>query len=339
MTFQVAVAAPLVALFVACKPDSRTCSEAPRADAEAAVGSYDVVHGWPELSAGMVLGQVSGVAIDSRGDVFVFHRPGHPWFGDAITDTIQSPAILRLERRTGTILSALGGDGLFTMPHGLRIDSHDRLWVTDVGTHTVRKLSADGAVLLQVGTPGEAGQDATHFNQPTDVYPAEDGSFYVADGYGNARIAKFSEVGEFLFEWGTRGEAPGQFDTPHSIAGDAHGRIYVADRGNGRLQVFDAEGRFLDAWKSQALGRPWAVAVAPDESIYVVDGGDQVPEPPDRAAVIHLDRSGRVLERFASFGNRDGQLYWGHAIAVDRSGDVFVGDVYYGMRVQRFARR
>ncbi len=327
MTCRLSVAVPLVALLVACKPDNQSCSDLPHMDAAAAVGSYQVIHGWPALPTGMALGQVS------------VHRPGHPWFGDAITDTIRSPAILRLDARSGAILAALGGDGMFAMPHGLRIDAHDQLWVTDVGTHTVRKLSSDGTVLLEVGTPGEPGADATHFNQPTDVYPLEDGSFYVADGYGNARIVKFSEAGEFLFEWGTRGAAPGQLDTPHSIAGDAHGRIYVADRGNARLQIFDPEGHFLDAWQSNALGRPWAVTVGPDESIYVVDGGDQLSEPPDRAAVIRLDRSGRVLERFASFGNRDGQLYWGHDIAVDKSGDVFVGDVYYGMRVQKFTRQ
>lgn len=312
-----------------------------QADTEASTtgqGPYAVVHGWPALAEGYVLGQVSGVAVDSQGDLLVFHRADHPWLANPDTVIISEPTLLRLNPTTGAILTSFGMSQ-FIVPHGLRVDAHDHLWVTDVGTHQVFEMSHEGQVLRSLGTAGEPGADATHFNQPTDVAVApDDGTIYVADGYGNSRVVQFGADGTFVRAWGTLGNGPGEFDTPHSIALDAGGRIYVADRGNARIQRFDRSGQFIDQWQSAELGRPWAVTLAHDGSVFVVDGGDQNPVPPDRSRLLRLDQSGNILEKWSSFGNYDGQLYWGHAIAVSMSDDVFVGDVHYGMRVQKFSR-
>jgi peptidylamidoglycolate lyase len=287
-------------------------------------GAYRVVHGWPLLPEGFAFGQVSGVGVDSHNHVLVFHR------GD--------PPLMCFDGKTGKLLRSWG-EGMFTTPHGLAVDHQDNLWVTDVGHHQVYKFSHDGALLMTVGEKDVPGLDGRHFNKPTDVAVAPDGSFYVSDGYGNSRVAKFSASGKFLFDWGRKGDQPGEFDLPHGISLDSQGRVYVADRGNARVQVFDPNGKFLAQWKSAELGRPWDVTVGPDGLAYVMDGGDMNPKPPDRGRVLILNLDGKVLDEFGSFGSYDGQFYWGHAVAVAANGDVYAADVNVGMRVQKFTRR
>ena len=212
----------------------------------------------------------------------------------------------------------------------------DNVWLTDRALQQVFKFSHDGRLLMTLGTERAAGLDGAHFNKPTDVAFAADGSIYVSDGYGNNRIAKFSADGKFLLDWGRKGQGPGEFDLPHNVAVDAQGLVYVADRSNSRIQVFDANGKFLRMWKSEELGRPWGLAIGPDNLLYVVDGGDLKPAPPDRGRVLKLDLQGRILAKWSRFGNYDGQIYWGHDLAVGKDGAVYVGDVYHGMRVQKF---
>ena len=286
-------------------------------------GSYQVVHGWPQLPDGFALGQVSGVGVDSHNHVFVFHRGDRP--------------ILCFDAGTGKILASWG-DGLFTIPHGLTVDSRDNVWVTDVGNHQVFEFSHNGELLMTLGAKNVPGLDGNHFNRPTDIAVAPSGEFYVSDGYGNNRVAKFSPQGKFLFDWGTKGAQPGQFDLPHGIALDPQGHVYVADRSNGRVQVFDGDGKFLAQWKGPEMGRPWALTVGPDGYLYVVDGGDLNPKPPDRGRVVRLDLQGKVLDQFGTFGSYDGQFYWAHDVAVARDGAVYVTDVHLGMRVQKFVR-
>jgi len=298
---------------------------------------YSVVHGWPVLPDGMVLGQVSGVAVDSHNHVFVFHRAENSWASDK-AHPITVPAILCFDGASGKLLASWG-ENRFLEPHGLRVDTHDNVWVTDRALQEVFKFSHDGKLLLTIGTERVAGVDATHFDKPTDIAFASDGSFYVSDGYGNNRVAKFSSDGKFLFDWGHKGQGPGEFDLPHSVAVDAQGNVYVADRSNARIQVFDANGKFLKAWKSPELGRPWSLAIGPDNLLYVVDGGDLKPAGPDRGQLLKLDPSGKILAKWSRFGNYDGQIYWGHDLAVGKDGAVYVGDVYYGMRVQKFVPR
>ncbi len=284
---------------------------------------YVVVHGWPRLPEGFALGQVSGVGVDSHNHVFVFHRGIHP--------------ILCFDGASGKLLASWG-DGMFGTPHGLKVDQQNNVWVTDVGHHQVFKFSHDGELLMTLGARDVPGLDGKHFNKPTDVAIAPNGDFYVTDGYGNSRVAKFSSTGHLLFDWGSKGKGPGQFDTPHGIALDEQGHVYVCDRGNARVQVFSGDGKFLAEWKSDELGRPWGIAIGPDHYAYVVDGGEGNQTPPDHDHIVKLDLAGHILARWSSFGKYDGQLYWGHDIAVGPDGAVYAGDVYVGMRVQKFVR-
>jgi peptidylamidoglycolate lyase len=156
---------------------------------------------WPELQAHSTLGQATGIGVDTLNRVFVFHRAGREWQEPFPAEAIQADTVFVFDGDTGTLLSSWGA-GLFMMPHGLSVDADDNIWVTDVGSHQVHKLSADGEVLLTLGQSGEQGNDEFHFAQPTDVAFAKDGGVYVSDGYINARVIKFSKDGDFLFEWG-----------------------------------------------------------------------------------------------------------------------------------------
>ena len=321
---------------LACSPHR---AAVPSAEPEAAARSpaYRVVHGWPQLPPGELLGQVSGVGVDSRGTVIVFRRARRTWPLDDVlsTDSIGAPTILLFDAASGRQVGAWGA-GRFAMPHGLAVDQEDNVWVTDVALHQVFKFTRDGVPLLALGERGVPGDDSLHFNRPTDVAVAPDGSFYVSDGYRNSRVVRFSRDGRYLFSWGRKGSGPGEFQVPHGIARDGAGHVYVADRSNARIQVFDSAGRFLAEWKGPELGTPWAVRVGPAGEMYVVDGGDQPATPPDRARILRLTRQGRVIESFGSFGNYDGQFVWPHAVAVAMDGTVYVGDVSTGMRVQKF---
>jgi len=295
---------------------------------------YRVVHGWPLLPEGHILGQATGVAVDSRNNVFVFHRAGREWTEPFPSAPIPFPTIAVFDGTSGMPLASWGKD-LFIMPHGLTIDASDNVWVTDVGHHQVFKFTHDGRLLLTIGTAGVPGADDTHFNLPTDVAVLSDGSFYVSDGYANSRVMKFSATGKFLFQWGSKGAGPGQFDLPHAIATDANGNVYVADRSNARVQVFDAKGEFVSEWKNPQLGRPYSVAIGKTGDAFVVDGGDQPEALPDRSRAFRLSLGGSIEKTFGRFGNYDGQFRLAHDIAVAPNGSVYVVDAW-GMRVQKF---
>ncbi len=300
----------------------------------AAVAEYRVVHGWPELPPGEILGQATGVDTDSKRNVWVFHRADRLWTEPFPKEPIAGTTLWVFDAATGRRIAALGS-GRFIMPHGLTIDADDNVWVTDVGLHQVFKLAPDGSRLLVLGEAGVAGDDAKHFNMPTDVAISPDGDVFVSDGYGNARVVKFDSDGKFLQAWGTRGHGPGELDTPHGIALDAAGRVLVADRANSRVQVFDQSGKFIAQWKAAAIGRPYAVAPASGGRVFIADGGDQPTSPPDRGGVAMTDSNGQVLGRFGRFGNYDGQFRLAHDLAVAGDGSILVVDAW-GQRVQKF---
>ena len=184
---------------------------------------YHVVHGWPVLPDNTILDEVSAVAVDSHDDVFVLQRVGRKWpeTGPMDQTPISVPTIFVFDGRSGRLLNKWG-ENILALPHSITIDSNDNVWITDVALNQVFKFSHDGKLLLKLGEAGVAGDDATHFNRPSDVAVSPDGSFYVSDGYENSRIVKFSADSKFLFQWGSKGKDAGQFDLPTllpSIAG------------------------------------------------------------------------------------------------------------------------
>lgn len=325
-----------VGLFLGLIAALATDAQSTPASGLAGTQEYRVVHGWPALPEGEVLGSVAGIGVDSRGEVFVFHRAGRTWPKSDVLDLspIPRPTVDIFDGHSGLLLRRWGA-GLFAMPHGLTIDNQDNVWLTDVALQQVYKFSADGRLLLTLGERGVAGADARHFNRPTAVAVAGDGSFYVSDGYKNTRVMKFSADGKFLFQWGTKGTGPGQFDLPHWVALDASGNVYVADRSNQRIQVFDSAGHYLSQWAGKQLGRPYAIAIDKSGTAYIADGGDQPDGPPDRSAWVLGRLDGTPLVRVGRFGNYDGQFEMAHSIAVDGKGAVYVGDIT-GARVQKF---
>jgi peptidylamidoglycolate lyase len=179
-------------------------------------GSYELVKDWPKLPEGFILGSPTGLGVDSDNNILVFHRASRAWVNPVPETRIMENTILTLDKNTGEILKSWGTD-LFIMPHGLEVDEKDNIWVTDVALHQVFKFSSSGKLLLTLGEANISGNDATHFNLPTDIAVASDGSFYVSDGYGNSRVVKFAKDGTYLFEWGKPGKGNGEFKIPHSI--------------------------------------------------------------------------------------------------------------------------
>lgn len=296
-----------------------------------------VVHGWPILPTGRTLGMLAGVAVNSRNEVFVFDRGTHGWKAPLPVDPIKEPTISVFDGASGRLLREFGAN-LFAMPHGISIDRHDHLWVTDVGLNQVVELDPTGKVLQTLGTRGVAGSDDRHFDKPTDVAFTRDDGILVSDGYGNARVIEFDKDGRYRRQWGTAGKGRGQSHIPHAIAVDAGGRVLVADRENDRVELFDRSGRYLTEWKSPAIGRPFGLAALKDGRIAILDGGEQPDSGPDRAGLAIVDRAGRVLERAGRFGNYDGQFWGAHDVAAGPDGAIYVVDIA-GQRVQKFVNR
>ena len=277
--------------------------------------------------------EVSSVAVDSAGNVLALERGGRVWPDSDVLDQtpIARPTLFAMHGRTGSQL-VQWGQGRFALPHSVTVDREDNVWVTDVALHQVFKFSPDRRLLLTLGERGVAGNDGAHFNRPTDVAVAADGSFYVSDGYGNNRVVKFAADGKFLLTWGTKGKGPGQFDLPHGIALDAAGRVFVVDRQNARVQVFDGGGHSL-AWNSPPLVNPQDIAIGTDGTVFVTDIGDE--RSPDRSGIYVMRADGSLVGRFGRYGNYDGQFLVAHGVAVGKGGEVYVAD-FTGKRVQKF---
>jgi DNA-binding beta-propeller fold protein YncE len=257
----------------------------------------DFLQGAERLS----LGETSGIALNSKGHVFLFQRA--------------RPMLTEYDA-SGNFVRSIG-DGLFTHPHGLRIDQDDNIWTTDDGSHLVLKLSTAGQVLLVLGRKDVAAEADWLFNRPTDVAFGKNGEFYVSDGYGNSRVMKFDRNGKLLKYWGRYGTGPGEFNLPHSVVVDQSGRVYVGDRENKRIQIFDADGNYLKEWTN--IGYPYGLFITPDQHIWMVDGGY------DR--ILELDQNGRILGAIGEPGHALGQLAWGHFLAVGPDRTLYVADV------------
>jgi peptidylamidoglycolate lyase len=298
---------------------------------------YHVVHGWPRVPNNEMLDEVSAVAVDRKGDVLILTRAGRKWPENDQLDPspIAKPTIWVFKGEDGRFVRSWG-TGLFAMPHSLTVDDAGHVWVTDVALHQVFKFSQRGELLLTLGERAIQGDDRRHFNRPSDVAIAPDGSIFVSDGYGNNRVVKFDATGKFLSAWGKKGAGAGEFNLPHAIAVDRRGRVFVNDRGNSRIQCFDSEGRFLFAWKGPPFVNPQDVKIGSTGRAYVVQSGDEAP--PDEAGVLVLNSNGSVVERVGRFGNYDGQFVDPHWVAVDSNENLYVAD-FTGRRVQKFDRR
>src|ERR1035438_722206 len=193
---------------------------------------YSVVTNFFKFPKDMIAGEASAVAVNSKGHIFLFQRT--------------KPMLTEYDEKGNFVRSI--GEGLFSHPHGLRIDGDDNLWTTDDGSHLVLKLDPSGTVLLVLGRINTAAEANWLFNKPADVAFARNGDIYVADGYGNSRIVKFDRDGNYIKAWGKYGTGPGEFNLPHTVAIDQQGRVYVGDRENQRIQIFDQDGNFINQW-------------------------------------------------------------------------------------------
>jgi len=280
---------------------------------------YEAVEGWGALPDGMKLGEVAAIAVDDRDRVYVFNRSTNPM---VVFD------------RDGNFLSTWGQE-LFKWPHGLHIGPDQSIYCTDEGSHTVCKCTLDGKLLMRIGVPGEAAprMSCRPFNRCTHTALAPNGDIYVSDGYGNAAVHKFSPDGKHLLSWGGPGCDKGQFNLPHNIHCDADGLVYVADRENHRIQIFDGDGRYQGQWNN--LHRPSAMFMTPGPCPLCFVG-EIAPymavnrETPNLGPRISILSGGEVVGRLNSHGgpgNGAGQFTSPHAIAMSQSGDLYVGEV------------
>jgi DNA-binding beta-propeller fold protein YncE len=269
--------------------------------------NYEPVPDFFQLPAGEHFVEVAGVAVNSKGHIYVFHRGKHP--------------LMEFDAN-GKYLRSIADD-LFVTAHTVRVDAEDNIWTTDVGSHVVLKLSPDGRVLLSLGRMRTPGDDVLHFNQPTDVALDREGNIYVADGEGNSRVLKFNKFGNPILGWGMKGSGSAQFDLPHSIAIDGD-LVYVGDRENGRIQVFDLNGHHLREWK---LGHPFGLFVTPDHFIYMSDA--------IAGRILKISRDGNAVGVLDGPAPDKGRHFDPHSLAVDRDNSIFTAEVM-PWRAQKF---
>lgn len=300
---------------------------------------YELVKNWLDLPKDLKLGNPTGISIDTNQNIVVFHRADREWplLGLMPDKPIQSKTILVIDRDNGKLIKSWG-DNLFIMPHGLTIDNDNNIWVTDVGLHQVFKFSCDGKLLMKLGEAKISGSDSLHFDKPTDIAIAKDGSFYVSDGYGNSRVVKFSATGKYLFQWGKKGNSDGEFNTPHGISLDNKGNVYVADRENNRVQVFDPNGKFMKQFADNSFGTICAVSFDNSRSkLYAVDDFTFLKIIHRGSDVFIFDTAGKVQTRFGRSGSYDGNTSWYHDLTLDNDENIYVGDIL-GNTVQKFRK-
>ena len=282
--------------------------------------TYELVEPWAKLPGRESFIDVCGISIDTDDRVYVFNRSKHPMI---VFD------------RDGNELSHWG-EGLFKRPHGSFLSADNHIWVTDDRSHVVHKFTKDGKLVMTLGNrdqPSDTGyrpgldifectasikRATPPFNRPTGVAISSAGDIFVSDGYGNARVHKFSAGGKLLFSWGEPGAKPSQFRLPHNIWVDREDRVWISDRENSRVQIFDTEGKLLDIWTD--LWRPTQVCIDADDTVYIS-------ELCRRISIFTTD--GKLLARWGNESHSlEAPLLVGpHVIGVDSRGDIYVGEV------------
>jgi hypothetical protein len=324
---------------------------------------FDSVPNALKLPAGMYLGEVSGVAVNSKGHIFIFSR------GNTTGPAYAASAAQLLEfDKDGKFIREIGHNlYAWSFAHTVRVDKDDNIWAADKGSDMVIKFNPEGQVIMVFGRKQEASDEGTEplkhpkpplppvdgmFRQVTDMAWNAAGDTYISDGYINSRVAKVDKNGRWLMSFGEPGDQPGQFNTPHSIAADAQGNIYVADRGNRRIQVFDGNGKFLrqiridvpfdyakaapaigkkpaaDATGTMSPGAPWAICITqgPHQVLYASDAF------PGRIYKLSLD--GTVLGVLGESGKQLKEFGWIHEIACPSENVLFVAELL-NWRVQK----
>ncbi len=275
---------------------------------------HQLVNDWAKLPKGWNFGETSGVATDKQDNVWVFTRGMHP--------------VMQFDR-TGKFLQAWP-DIKIVSSHGIRVDPDGNVWLIDVKGHVVIKCNTEGRVLMIVGNrQGVAGNNDSKdaFNEPTGIAFDKQGNFYVSDGYVNARVIKFNKDGEYITHWGKKGTGDGEFNLVHDVCFDSQERLYVADRNNQRIQIFDTNGKFLGKWTD--IGAPWGIAYSAKENcIYMCDGVNN--------RIVKLNMDGQVIGTLSGYGKSPGKLDFAHNMALDSTGTLYVAEIK-NWRVQKFA--
>ncbi len=303
---------------------------------------FEVIENWEQLPNGFQHLDVDGVAVDSRDRVYLLTR---------------KDARVIVYEKDGTFVRSWGEDIFTPRTHGIAIDKNDFIYTTDDGDHTVRKFTPEGEQVMMLGTPNkpsDTGYDSTKglagiafggppFNRPTGITVTESGEIYVCDGYGNARIHRFSADGQLIQSWGEPGVGPSEFNLPHGICTDGQGRLFLADRENDRIQIFSMDGEFIDQWTH--LQRPTDICIDKDGLIYVsslwwIVGQNSFVNGPIRhdlpGHITVLNGNGDVLLRCVSADRcAPGNFIAPHSLCVDSRGDLYVGEVADTFGVER----
>ncbi len=280
--------------------------------------AFKPVKNWGTMPDGYVTGAGMAVSVDGEGNVWYYNRSSHPVMQfDPDGNLLQAwPEDKELSNHQGAA-------------HGMGIGPDGGVWLVDRETHTIFKFSQSGRTLLTIGSfAAQVGTNETlyAFNRPAGISFDSQGAIYIADGYRNTRVAKYNSSGDYINHWGGAGDAPGQFNLVHGLTLDHRDRVYVADRGNKRVQVFNKNGKFLAEWNG--LGTPWNLAFDRREKvIWMCDG--------DLGRVTKLSLDGEVLGGFGTTGKAAGELYQVHSIAVDSAGAIYTAETV-NQRIQKF---
>ena len=279
--------------------------------------SYQVVPDFFKIPKGMIMAEAVGVAINSQGHIFLLNRGNHP--------------LLEFTEDGSFVTSYGEGSPVFRIPHSIRFDSEDNLWFDSAGDNLVVKFDRNMRVVQALGrregdmawvymTHGieRAIPGPSNFYQPTDTAVGPDGSTYVTDGYGNSRVVKFTREGNLVKYWGDRGTRPGQFNTPHNIVIDSKSNLYVADRQNNRVQVFDTDGNFIQEWRLD--GPAWSLCITPgpNQVIFVGSVG----------RIFKMDLNGKVLGTFGRLGRLPGWFDSIHSLACPDEKTLYLAEEF-----------
>lgn len=304
----------------------------PSTDKQSDTSHYVVDTTWPKKPDRFKWGPMPGITVNKQDQIYIFTR---------------SQPTVQVYKTDGTLLRAwIIEDSSGT--HFIRVGPEGNIWTANIAEHLVRKYSPKGKLLLTLGEPGIAGADKGHFDRATDMAVLPSGDIFVSDGYGNRRIVHFDAKGKYINQWGQEGDEPGQFALPHSIVADSHNRLYVADRENARIQVFDTKGKLLAVWAD--LITPWGLCMTKKDEIWVCgssvnkdEEGKWLVNPPPDQIVMKLNLKGKVLLRvplnqITVPPVKLGEVNLVHGIAVDSQGNLYLGDIQGG-RAQKFSRR